>query len=238
MTINTLKILAIDEKRVTSDLDRAGYKHIGAQIHTVSSFKDAEAFLESQEINIIVINYDFKVVDSVAICEHFKKKYDIPIVFTSVQNVPKKILKKEFGPDLYIEQPIPRQYFIEKLRDLLDERVRDTERVHHQGSVEFKLDGTDFCCPIQDISKSGILFSTEQDIEPGTTIDMIFPIPGYKKAIHVAGEVVRKIVPDHQKEQESGIGVRFIEFKGDSQKRLEKYILKSQTKSPELVYYL
>ena len=67
---------------------------------------------------------------------------------------------------------------------------------------------------------------------------MSFSIPGYKKPIRVEGEVVRKIEADPNRERAAGLGVRFKEFKGDSQKRLEKYILKSQNDDPKLVYYL
>ncbi|SMF14324.1 PilZ domain-containing protein [Pseudobacteriovorax antillogorgiicola] len=238
MSKSTLKILSIDEKRITSDLDKAGYRKIGAQIIHVSSYAEAERILSEQEINILVINYDYKEVDSVATCEHIKRSRNIPVVFTSVQNVPKKILKKELGPDLFIEQPIPRQYFIEKLRNLLDEQIRDTDRVTHGGSVAFNFEGEDVNCPIQDISKSGILLSTEQNLPSGTVLDMSFSIPGYKKPIRVEGEVVRKIEADRKRERAAGLGVRFKGFKGDSQKRLEKYILKSQNDDPKLVYYL
>ena len=110
MSQNTLKILSIDEKRVTSDLDKAGYRKMGAQIFNCNSYGDAVQILDEQDVNVLVINYDFKDVDSVATCEHLKRSYKIPVVFTSVQSVPKKILKKEHGPDLFIEQPIPRQY--------------------------------------------------------------------------------------------------------------------------------
>lgn len=238
MTLSTLKILSIDEKRITSDLDKAGYKKIGAQIFNVSSYGDALKALSDHDINILVINYDFKDVDSVGTCEHIKRNHDIPVVFTSVQNVPKKVLKREFGPDLFIEQPIPRQYFIEKLRNLLDEKTRDTDRVDHGGVVNFTFDGSNHECPIDDISKSGILLATDHDIPSGTNLSLSFSIPGYKKPIKVEGDVVRKINSDAMKNRNAGLGVRFREFHGDSQKRLEKYILKSQVDDPKLVYYL
>ncbi|NRA66623.1 MAG: PilZ domain-containing protein [Pseudobacteriovorax sp.] len=239
MNTPTLKILFIDEKRITSDLDKAGYRKVGAQIFQATSFQTAKDVLETQEISVIVINYDFKESDPVAICTHLKQTYDDkPIVMTSVQNVPKKILRQDHGPDLFIEQPIPRQYFIEKIRSLLEEKIRDTDRVSHRGIVEFRINGAKHECPIQDISKSGILVATEMEIKNGTLLDLSFSIPGYKKPIKVSAEVVRKIAANTNKQIEAGLGVRFREFSGDSQKRLDKYILKSQNDDPKLVYYL
>ena len=165
MANTTLKILSIDEKRITTDLDKAGYRKIGAQMFQATSFSEAQNTIIANDISAIVINYDFKEVDAVAVCEHFKRTMpEKPVVLTSVQSVPKRILKNELGPDLFIEQPIPRQYFIEKIRDLLEEKIRDTDRVDHGGIVEFQFDGKRMECPIQDISKSGILLETDLDI--------------------------------------------------------------------------
>lgn len=234
-----LRILSIDEKRITTDLDKAGYRKIGAQMIHATTFSEARKKLESFDISVIVINYDFKDVDAVSVCEHFKRTMpEKPVVLTSVQNVPKKILKSDLGPDLFIEQPIPRQYFIEKLRNLLEEKIRDTDRVTHGGAVEFDYQGQTNHCNIQDISKSGVLLETDLNIAPSTTLYLSFFIPGYKKAIRVEGDVVRRINADPNKNTGFGLGVRFKSFQGDSQKRLEKYILKSQSDDPKLVYYL
>ena len=241
MNVGTLKILSIDEKRITTDLDKAGYRKFGAQIIQATTFKSAEEALSNQEIDVIVVNYDYKDVDAEAICEHLKRQdstADKPVVFTSVQSLPKRLLSKDYGPDLFIEQPIPRQYFIEKVRNLLEQKIRDTDRVDHGGVVTFSYNNQEFQCPIQDISKSGILMATEVSLEPGTRLELSFDIPGYKKPIRVDGEVVRIIQARKHSEDLPGIGVRFDEFKGDSQKRLDKYILKSQNDDPKLVYYL
>jgi CheY-like chemotaxis protein len=241
MTVSTLKILSIDEKRITTDLDKAGYRKIGAQIFQATSFRQAEDILQAQSIDVVVINYDYKDVDAEAICEHLKRQastQDKPVVFTSVQSLPKKVLDKEFGPDLFIEQPIPRQYFIERLRNVLEQKIRDTDRVSHAGLVSFEFNGESHECTIQDISKSGLLLATDLDMEPGIKLELSFEIPGYKKPIKVEGEVVRRIVEDKNRELLPGLGIRFSDFRGDSQKRLEKYIIKSQSDDPKMVYYL
>ncbi|MFW7377427.1 MAG: PilZ domain-containing protein [Oligoflexus sp.] len=241
MTVTTLKILSIDEKRITTDLDKAGYRKVGAQIFQATSFRKAEEILQEGEIDVIVINYDYKDVDAEAICEHLKRNpatQEKPVVFTSVQSLPRKVLDKQFGPDLFIEQPIPRQYFIEKIRNVMEQKIRDTERVTHVGSVSFVYEDKNYECVIQDISKSGILMATDLDLKPGYRLDMSFDIPGYKKPIRVEGEVVRRIETNRIHDNLPGLGVRFDNFLGDSQKRLEKYILKSQNDDPKMVYYL
>ena len=161
-----------------------------------------------------------------------------PVIFTSVQALPKKVSHREFGPDLFIETPVPREYFIEQIRTLLEEKTRETARVTHSGVATFEWKGKTVECPIEDISRSGILIATDLDIEPGSRVSLSFELPGYLKAIKAEGEVVRRIAGDSRRDVSAGLGIRFEEFSGDSQKRLEKYVAKTQIDDPKLVYYL
>lgn len=241
MSLDTLKILFIDEKRITSELEKAGYRKIGAQICQATNFAQANEILQKEVIDVIVINYDYVQIDAVSMCEHFKtqeKTSSKPVVFTSVQSLPKRVTQRSQGPDLFIETPVPREYFIERVRGLLEEKTRETSRVNHEGAVILEFGNKTLECPIQDISKSGLLLACDQTIEAGTKLSMTFDLPGYKKPIKVDGEVVRSIAADPRRGTKAGIGIRFGEFNGDSQKRLEKYIAKSQNDDPKLVYYL
>ena len=241
MNDKNLIMLSIDGKSITSDLDRAGYKKMGVDLRSTSTFKDAEAFISENTVDVIVINYDYEHVDAVQLCKHFKaqeQSKEIPIVFTSVQDKPRSIKAKDIGLDLFVEQPVPRQFFIEKIRNLLEQKTRGTDRVNITSEVTFELEGESVTCPIADLSKSGILLSTERQLKAETELDLTFSLPGYKKPIKVLGEVVRAINEQGNNPVQIGIGVRFKSFNGDSQKRLEKYISKSQDDDPKLAYYL
>ena len=241
MSQGTLKILFIDEKQMTSDLEKAGYRKVGAQIIQATNVAQAKDLVRKEAVDVIVINYDYKEIDALGICEAFKRQDEtsaIPLIFTSVQALPKRVAQRIPGPDLFIETPVPREYFIEQIRNLLAEKIRGTERVEHEGSVAFDYQGKTYECAIQDISKSGLLVTTDLLVEPGTKVSLSFSLPGYKKPIKVEGEVVRHIAADSRRETKAGIGIRFDEFNGDSLKRLEKYIAKSQNDDPKLVYYL
>lgn len=237
----TLKILFIDEKRITSELEKAGYRKIGAQIHQATTFTQAKDALKAGHFDVIVINYDYAAIDAGNVCEHFKKDLssaDVPVIFTSVQSLPRKVSQREHGPDLFIETPVPREYFIEQIRNLLEEKTRETARVNHEGFATFAYKGKTIECPIGDISRSGILLTTDLNIDPGTKLSLSFELPGYLKAIKVECEVIRRIAGDSRKDVPAGLGIRFDEFSGDSQKRLEKYVAKTQVDDPKLVYYL
>ena len=240
VSMASVKLLMVDEKRMTTDLDNAGYKKLGITVRTATSFESVDRIIKDETIDVIVFNYDFKDIDSVQTCALFKSQNataDIPIIFTSVQGLPKKILKSHLGPDLFVEQPVPRSYFIEKVKTLLDEKTRDTSRVDHGGMAIFDWDGQPAQCEIQDLSQSGILLNTDIDIPNGETVSISFSVAGYKKPIVVDGEVVRRVSSDKSGKL-PGLGVRFVTFKSDSQRRLEKYILSTKKQDPKLVYYL
>lgn len=239
----SIKMLSIDDRTITTDLDRAGYRKMGVFVRPASSYEEATKLLKADSIDIIVINMDYKPVDSTQVTKHLKSIdawKNIPIVLTSVQTSAKiRNSALDAGADLFVEQPLPRQYFIEKLKQLLEQKTRTTERVDHHGEASFIINGKKMNCPIGDLSISGILLTTDDEYDSGSEITLEFEIPGQKKPIKVDGEIVRTIkysskFPDRQ----TGIGIRFVKFHGDSEKRLEKYIAKSTHSDSKMQYYL
>lgn len=238
-----IKMLSIDDKTLTTDLDRAGYRKMGVYVRPAANFDEARKLLAADKIDLIVINMDYAPIDGCQITKHLKSQAaykEIPIVLTSVQTAARvRNAALEAGADLFVEQPLPRQYFIEKLKQLLEHKTRTTERVAVHGDARFTIDGTTESCPIGDLSVSGILLSSTKDLPSGTKITVEFDLPMYKKPIAVDGEVVRTIKhSDKHPDRQTGIGVRFVDFNGDSKKRLEKYIEKFAHADERMQYYL
>ena len=237
----SLTILYIDDNTVTNDLDRAGYRKAGVFLKPVNSFQKAADALNVGGIDIILINKDYSGIDALALVTHFKADHStkhIPVVVTSVQDKPKDVGQLiEKGLDLFVEQPMPRQYFIEKLRHLLDQQIREESRVPLETRVEFRLGGQDGSCHIGDISVSGLLLLYTSDMALESPIELSFQLPGEKKPILVHGTVVREIIKPAGGVR-VGFGVRFGEFSGDSKKRLDLYLASASGEDPELAYYL
>ncbi len=238
-----IKMLSIDDRTLTTDLDRHGYRKMGVIVKAASTYESALKILKSETIDLIVINMDYDKISANDICHHLKTQEafkEIPAVLTSVQTSA-RIRKSAInaGADLFVEQPLPRQYFIEKLKQLLEQKTRMHNRLNIHGDVTYTIDGTTETCQIGDLSTSGILLSTEEIFKTGVQVTLNFSLPGYKKPIEVEGEVVRtlKYAPNHP-DRQTGVGIRFIDFKGDSEKRLEKYITKSENRDSKMLYYL
>ena len=223
-----IRMIQIDDKTVTTDLDRAGYRKMGVFVRAAANYEEARKIMKAEKIDLVVINLDFAAVDGALITRHLKAQEDsqnVPIVLTSVRTSARvRAVALEAGADLFVEQPLPRQYFIEKLKQLLEQRTRTNERVEGPGEAHFQVEGSDISCPIGDLSQTGMLLSTDQEIPDGTEIKVEFELPGSKKPLRIKGTVVRTL---RSLNQTNGVGIRFLEFLGDSERRLERYIAKT-----------
>ncbi len=246
MSDQTICMLSIDDRTLTTDLDRAGYRSMGVIVRKANNYDAAEKILLAEPIQIIVINLDFGNIDAFQITKHLKSHKEwgkIPIVITSVQTKARiRQRALDAGADLFVEQPLPRQYFIEKLKQLLEQQTRTTERVDIRGLVKFTFEGKECTCEMVDLSVSGILLSTDMDLPDGAVLQLSFELPTYKKPIKADGEVVRRVKTTRNKitnEQiVGGIGVKFVQIDKDCYSRLEKYIVKISDKNSRIIYYL
>lgn len=243
MSHHNLKVLTLDDRMLTSELDKAGYRKIGIEIRSAANFQEAENILSKDEIDAIIVNDDYKEINGLAILKHYKSQQatkHIPIIFTSVRSKPlhhKELTKA--GMDMFIEQPVPREYFVQQIRSLLDQKMRDNNRLGFTGNIEFTYHDQVKASTMQDISKTGLLLISDKHLDINTTISMKFVLPAYKKPIKVKGTIVREITKKKAEITEGfAYGVRFDKFEGDSQKRLDNYINKNDMDDPKLVYYL
>jgi uncharacterized protein (TIGR02266 family) len=243
-TPKSIKMISIDDKTLTTDLDRAGYRKMGVFVKPASNYEEARRILTEDSIDIILINMDYKPIDGPAICRHFKSSEQtstIPIVMTSVRTAAKiRNSALDAGADLFVEQPLPRTAFIERIKQMLEHKTRSTERVPINSDVEVITENGTFSCPVIDLSISGVLVATDKEIDDGTVVDLELDLPGQKNRFKAKGEVVRTITFSNEKKlpYRTGIGIRFNSFYDKSEEYLQKYIENSAMSESEMHYYL
>lgn len=90
--------------------------------------------------------------------------------------------------------------------------------------MEIKLGGAKdmILCQTENMSASGMLIKTERRYDKGTKIDFEFSLPEDIRPISGVAEVVRQTMVGRDKV--GGIGMRFLSFAGDSQRRFESYV--------------
>lgn len=90
--------------------------------------------------------------------------------------------------------------------------------------LEIKIGGARdmILCQTENISASGMLFRSDRRYEIGTQIDFEFTLPRDPRPVAGVAQIMR--YTNYGKEQSMGIGVRFLSFAGDSQRRFESYL--------------
>ncbi|MEM8963044.1 MAG: PilZ domain-containing protein [Acidobacteriota bacterium] len=77
-------------------------------------------------------------------------------------------------------------------------------------------------CQTENVSASGMLIRTDERYAKGTQIELEFTLPQDPRPVRVVAEVMR--VTTIGREEVSGIGVRFLSFSGDSQRRFIMFL--------------
>jgi PilZ domain len=88
--------------------------------------------------------------------------------------------------------------------------------------LEIKLGGAKdlLLCQTENISASGLLIRSDKRYELGTELDFEFTLPTDHRPVAGVAEIVR--FTDLGREQ--GVGLRFLSFSGDSQRRFESFL--------------
>lgn len=90
--------------------------------------------------------------------------------------------------------------------------------------VEVKLGGAKdlITCQTVNISETGMLIETDRRFEKGTRIHVSFHLEDDERPIVGVAEVVR--LTNEERDPVQGIGLRFLSFAGDSQRRFQAYL--------------
>ena len=242
---SNIRLLLVDDKNLTMSLDRAGYREMGVQVYTAQDAQSIQETIKNKEIEIILLNYDYlddklpMICKSIKTIEEFK---DIPIIVTSVQTNAQKIADA-CGANLFVNQPIPRSYLIEKIKEILSKEIRNNDRVVTDTlhEVDLEYDGKRKNYSIIDISKSGLLIETEEIFNSSETCKIIIKLPQYKKSLSIDGLIVRSVEKDPSKFQNrSGVGIRFLNLKDETKRKLYKFLESYSTHQEieKMKYYL
>lgn len=233
-----IRLLLIDEKSLTASLDRAGYREKGVLVYTAEDYQTALQTIASKNIDVISLNLDHNKDTSLNVLKQLKAHEhsgEIPVIATSVQATKKsRNSALDSGADLFVEKPIPREYFIEKIKSTLSQAIRDNTRISAIGEVIVTTSEGNFSLPISDLSSTGTLVEFSDRLTEGDAIEFSLKLEDHSYNFPIKGSVVRVI----NSAKKQGVGIRFESFKGNDKVKLQKYIDKNQIKSSDLKYYL
>ena len=244
-TDSDIQLLMVAENSLSTTMEHEGYKLVGIHAHVAPTFSEMKKILNKQAVDIILIDWEytqlnpFEVIQFIRNSENFK---NIPIIVSSVHVYDDKLSRhKEI--DLFIKQPVPRVLVLERIKRLINKKIREEERVSwnefYLGNVTVRAKSENYEMVLADVSLSGIFLYSEDILDVGVEVDLEFNLPGVKELLTMRGEVVR-VTRMHKinDRMNKGIGIKFTKFNGDTQLILEYFLKNNKTESDFMQYYL
>ncbi len=112
--------------------------------------------------------------------------------------------------------------------DLLEVAPRFDLRVLVEVEVQMAHGGRCELARSVNVSRSGLLLTSELELAPGTPFDFTFFLPRGTEPVRGRGEIVRRTSAD--REGVDGYGARVVRWKGDSEVRLAEYLHRASRK--------
>ena len=240
----TIQILALDDNSVATHLDHAGYRKMGVKVYLASSWKEAERLLRDfpTELDLSMINLESSVFDAISLIRNLRAFHPtLPIVATGIHVSPAGIeAAMREGATIYIERPIARNVFLDRVRVLLQKQNRASERVtvEEQSFVRLTFAGNQTRLPMLNLSAGG-LFAVIAGPHPwslqtgDTPVQLQIHLPG-KLPFTAEGTIVR--VASAQQGTPGGIGIQFLPLSLENKLILDAF-LREAGEAKEKVYY-
>jgi hypothetical protein len=206
LSIATLEPLSVLGKKI----EQARFHHLGVSAIMARTPQELGQRLSQNPVDFILFPLDDRTQDSLIFLDFLLKNdffKNIPRVGTTLfspNDLPGGLLARF---DFILEEPLPRDLWIEKVRGFLSkktrayERVRDFLKMHHIKATVVSQGPKPQQGPISvtlwDLSQGGMLLysSKKEAFSPGESIHFVFPAPGGSTPIRGTGKIARVARP-------------------------------------------
>jgi response regulator RpfG family c-di-GMP phosphodiesterase len=242
-----IKLLLLSEHSLATNLERARLHELGVHVVAETESKAAVTALLRKRADILMINLDYLGLDgSTALCQQLRATEilsNIPIIVSGAQvaHEQQKHLEKS-GANLVIEQPLPRQVLITKIKKLLQQETRSEERIEKFSYLQAALnDGVrTYPLTITNISTSGMLAEIAENLPSGKECHIAITLAKATHPLQIVGKTIR--MREHaaatSKNGSFSIGIKFVSFVGDAKKKLQDYLEKVGEEKNNMQFYL
>jgi CheY-like chemotaxis protein len=115
-------ILVVDDSVVIRKMVEIALENENYNIVSVATGKDALAFLDENEPNMVILDIMLPDVNGLDVLKAIRASKDIPVVMLSAKDTPRETSKaKELGADDFIPKPFKDEELISKIHELIGE---------------------------------------------------------------------------------------------------------------------
>ena len=243
MSSESIHMLFVNDNLYITNLDVKSYNQLGIKVDFCSNIQVIMEKIKDPKLNLILLSLDYSGYDVYKLIYLINKELRgaLPIVVTGIATnsiVEKKLTKA--GATLFVEQPIPKEFLIEKIKNILNIQTRKSERVNLNilSNSLFVFENKEISCVVENISKEGLLVSLDNKIKLEEDVLVSFKIllEVDKPVIEFIAKSVRIEKPEDVNDNKIRIGFEFESFISDAKKRLKNF-LKDKSKELEILKY-
>lgn len=191
-----MKKVIIPPDIITLLVQRHSFLHrADIQIFTADSNEEALDIHRQEKANLIIAHLSCQELSSRTFCSLVREDKELSgaLIILICSQISSDIEESsQCKAHAVVTKPISEESLLEKARQLLDVSVRASYRVLLNVAVEGSVHDTAFFCRSEDISATGMLIETDQDLKKGNRVLCSFFLTTGPQ-IRVTAEVVRRL---------------------------------------------
>lgn len=220
------KVLLVDDVKLFIAMEKSLLNRQNLQIFTANSGPEAIDIHKREQVDLILLDLNMPHMNGDEVCRIIRSNDSLKSVsIIMVTTSPKKEdieACMNAGANDYIAKPINATELLDKVGKYLDIQHRQSLRVLSRIEIKAQNGNREFLSYAVNISSSGILLESADNINMGDMIKTSLFLPGSFHAINVEGTVVRKV--ENGAGKMPHYGVKFINITGKAMEIIEKYI--------------
>ncbi len=220
------KALLVDDVKLFIAMEKSLLNRQNLQIFTANSGPEAIIIHKKEQVDLILLDLNMPGMNGDEVCRIIRsndslKAVSIIMVATS-SNKEDIEMCMNAGANDYITKPINAVEFLNKVGEYLDIQHRQNLRVLSRIEIKAQKGNREFLSYAVNISISGMLLESADNINIGDMIKTSLFLPGSFHAINVEGTVVRKV--ENGADEMPHYGVKFLNITEKDRGIIEKYV--------------
>ena len=217
------KVLLASESKDFLNSNALLLKERGFQLFTSTTAAEALDLHKEHQFNLILADSELEEMSGSALCSLIRKGENSPqvpviLICNEISGSMQKI--EQSGANAMLLKPIDQLQLLETIGRYIGLQLGRSKRVVVKVIVISKKRNLEFVCFSRDISSTGILIETEQELDLGIGIICQFALPG-THMIETEGDVVRSM-----NAPESGhfYGIKFVNLSMLNRRVIDSFI--------------
>jgi DNA-binding response OmpR family regulator len=122
------RILLVDDDPSTHDLVNLVLESAGIKVITVESGKDAIAIIQSQPVDLVILDIIMPEMDGLVTCRGIRQISDVPIILLSAKGQEQDLVDGfEAGAQDYVVKPFRPREFVARVQNILHRTQRQSD---------------------------------------------------------------------------------------------------------------